>query len=326
MSLIRWIRSIVWSRPPRRILREPWRYRPSQVADVWSRSSVIHFPDTGRALRYRQQMRNLRGNSAGDQTTGHGNGERVAGEFAGYRNYVPGDDPRFIDWRASARTRVPMVRLWEAESQLPVVIVVDVSASLWFEGGESNIRRPMDFVFDVALIIAASALSRQMTVDLLLVSDRVELHLKSLKGRDKLGGIIAELAKFQPKNRQTNWNDLGGWSESVSPGAWVFWVSDFLWLPEPRCFNESFGQFQLRGICARSADNQKYFETSHLKDCETGEMVKARSQISVEEHQNRLQRWSREAGMPILGLSSDWPVPELQIACWLRRGSGNSEG
>jgi uncharacterized protein (DUF58 family) len=46
-------------------------------------------------------------------------------EFADYRRYAPGDDFRRIDWRAYARLDRLFLRLFEAEENLTVTILID---------------------------------------------------------------------------------------------------------------------------------------------------------------------------------------------------------
>ena len=56
-------------------------------------------------------------------------------EFADYRDYTPGDDPRRVDWNLYARLDRPYVRLYEEEEDLSVVVLLDGSASMaWGEG------------------------------------------------------------------------------------------------------------------------------------------------------------------------------------------------
>lgn len=68
----------------------------------------------------------------------------MAGEFAGagsgssldfqdHRNYVPGDDPRHINWQAYARTGTYTMKLYREEVRPIVDIVLDVSDSMFFE-------------------------------------------------------------------------------------------------------------------------------------------------------------------------------------------------
>src|SRR5438128_833440 len=55
-------------------------------------------------------------------------------ELVDRRAYSPGDDPRRIDWRVYARTRLLLVTRARRDSDLPVHVVVDASASMAFRG------------------------------------------------------------------------------------------------------------------------------------------------------------------------------------------------
>ncbi|MFM8979050.1 MAG: DUF58 domain-containing protein [Planctomycetia bacterium] len=50
--------------------------------------------------------------------------------FAEHRPYVPGDDPRYVDWHAAARLGEPLVKLFEREDDLELVLLVDRSPSM----------------------------------------------------------------------------------------------------------------------------------------------------------------------------------------------------
>lgn len=62
-------------------------------------------------------------------------------DFADYRPYQPGDDYRRIDHNLRARLGVVMVRQYEAEQELPLDVVVDLSASMGLHGKARNARR-----------------------------------------------------------------------------------------------------------------------------------------------------------------------------------------
>ncbi|MCZ7649221.1 MAG: DUF58 domain-containing protein [Planctomycetota bacterium] len=53
-------------------------------------------------------------------------------EFSDYRNFVAGDDPRWIDWRLYARTDRLFVKRYEAESATRATLVLDASASMGY--------------------------------------------------------------------------------------------------------------------------------------------------------------------------------------------------
>jgi uncharacterized protein (DUF58 family) len=55
-------------------------------------------------------------------------------EFAEYRAYQPGDDPRYVDWKIAARSDRWVVRQYEEETNLRSTIVLDVSKSMDWNG------------------------------------------------------------------------------------------------------------------------------------------------------------------------------------------------
>ncbi|WP_051333646.1 DUF58 domain-containing protein [Aliagarivorans marinus] len=70
------------------------------------------------------------------QALRHGNRlSRVRGrgmEFDEVRHYQPGDDVRSIDWRVTARTGRTHTKLFREDREHPVMIYLDMSASMWF--------------------------------------------------------------------------------------------------------------------------------------------------------------------------------------------------
>jgi uncharacterized protein (DUF58 family) len=75
-------------------------------------------------------------------------------EFADFRNYVPGDDLRRMDWNIYARLDRPFIRLFEDEEDLSVNILLDGSRSMDWGEGDSN-----KFTFAVRLAAALGAIA-----------------------------------------------------------------------------------------------------------------------------------------------------------------------
>jgi uncharacterized protein (DUF58 family) len=84
-------------------------------------------------------------------------------EFADYRNYVLGDDLRYLDWNLYGRLDRLFLKLYEEERELPVRIFLDASESMLF-GSPSK----FDFARQVAAAIGYVALCG---------FDRVSLHI-----------------------------------------------------------------------------------------------------------------------------------------------------
>ena len=75
-------------------------------------------------------MRRLTNRSRGEHLAGKGGSST---DFADYRDYVAGDDMRYVDWNIFARLRRPYIKQFLHEEELHVVIMVDASSSMLFE-------------------------------------------------------------------------------------------------------------------------------------------------------------------------------------------------
>ena len=104
-------------------------------------------------------------------------------EFADYRNYVHGDDFRYLDWNLYGRLERLFLKLYEEERELPVRIFLDASESMTF--GEP---RKFDFARQVAAAIGYIALSGFDRVSVIPFPD-----LANDTNTDA-GALIAELA------------------------------------------------------------------------------------------------------------------------------------
>jgi uncharacterized protein (DUF58 family) len=58
-------------------------------------------------------------------------------DFEELRGYLPGDDPRTIDWKVTARTGSPHVRVYTEERDRPALILVDQRMSMFFGSARS---------------------------------------------------------------------------------------------------------------------------------------------------------------------------------------------
>src|SRR3970282_2576269 len=56
-------------------------------------------------------------------------------EFAEYRAYSEGDDPRFVDWNVYARTERTYIKRYIGETNTRLVVLLDASASMGFGSG-----------------------------------------------------------------------------------------------------------------------------------------------------------------------------------------------
>ena len=105
---------------------------------------ALQFKAGGFTLKHNQPVHSLLFGRRASHVRGRGL------DFEELRNYIAGDDVRSIDWRVTARTQKPYVRVYSEERDRPTMLVIDQRINMFFGS-----RRSMKSV--VAAEIAALA-------------------------------------------------------------------------------------------------------------------------------------------------------------------------
>lgn len=123
----------------------------------------------------------LRGTLPGERR-GKRRGRSV--EFDDFREYVPGDDPRHVDWNALARLDRLIVKLFREEEDLSLHVVVDMSGSM-------ATGKPSKLIFAARLAAALAdvALANQNRVALTAFGAAGASTLAALRGRRSLSRV-----------------------------------------------------------------------------------------------------------------------------------------
>lgn len=144
-------------------------------------------------------------------------------EFADYRRYAPGDDFRRIDWRAYARLERLFLRVFEAEENLTVTILIDCSDSMQ-HGGPLK----ASLATTLAAALAYVALKCEDSVIVGALTDRLAAHRRTGSGKHAIW-TVGEFLRRLPHSGATDLNralyDLG--RVVTGPGLTIV-ISDFL--------------------------------------------------------------------------------------------------
>jgi len=100
-------------------------------------------------------------------------------EFAEFRAYNEGDDPRFVDWNVFARTDRTYIRRYEGETNTRLMLLLDASASMGFQSGKVS-KLQYGKYLGAALAYLAS---RQHDPVGLIVFDETIRHYRPPSGR-----------------------------------------------------------------------------------------------------------------------------------------------
>jgi uncharacterized protein (DUF58 family) len=122
-------------------------------------------------------------------------------EFDSLRDYVPGDDVRSIDWRATARRGGVVVRTWRPERDRQVAIVIDSGR---LSAGRVGDAPRLDHAMDAALLLAALATRAGDRVNLLVCDSTVRADVRRPAPEDVLPSFVNALATIEPELVQTD--------------------------------------------------------------------------------------------------------------------------
>ncbi|MFJ9829328.1 DUF58 domain-containing protein [Streptomyces sp. NPDC101160] len=121
-------------------------------------------------------------------------------EFDSLREYVPGDDTRSIDWRASARQSMVAVRTWRPERDRHILIVLDTGRTS--AGRVGDVPR-LDAAMDAALLLTALASRAGDRVDLVAYDRRLRAQVQGRSANDVLPAVVDALAPLEPSLVET---------------------------------------------------------------------------------------------------------------------------
>lgn len=151
-----------------------------------------------------------------------------APELIDRRAYVPGDDPRRIDWRVFARTRELLVKQARRATDLPVHVVLDASASMAFRGPRAP-RTKLDHARILAVAIAHVFLEAGDRVGLLAFGKGDPLAVAPRGGgRRRLVRIAAALERVEAGGTMGATAALRALGTIARRRGVVLLVSDFL--------------------------------------------------------------------------------------------------
>ncbi len=122
-------------------------------------------------------------------------------EFDSLREYVPGDDTRSIDWRATARQSSVAVRTWRPERDRRILLVLDSGRT---SAGRVGDAPRLDAAMDAALLLAALASRAGDRVDLLAYDRRIRALVQGRAAGDVLPSIVNAMALLEPELVETD--------------------------------------------------------------------------------------------------------------------------
>ncbi len=191
-------------------------------------------PDLNELLALRGVARRLRLSSRRSaralHTGGHRSIQRGRGlEFQEVRPYVPGDDPRTIDWRVTARRGRPHTKLFREERERPVWLLADLSPGMFF-GTRKQLKSAV--VVRATALLAWTAAAGGDRVGAVVVGSSSSRIIPPRAREAGVPPLLATLLEMQPTAPgslgQQSLNDgLRALAPIAHPGSLIVALSDF---------------------------------------------------------------------------------------------------
>jgi uncharacterized protein (DUF58 family) len=173
-------------------------------------------------------VRKLDGLLQGDYRTvfrGHGL------DLADIREYVPGDDVRYIDWNVTARTTIPHVREYLEEREVSAHFLLDLSPSMDFGTAQT---KKLDMLIDLVGALARVLTRHGNRVGAILYGRGVERVIPARTGRMQVLRILDQLLTRKRPERapMTDLSELlATAARTIRRRSLLFVVSDLITAP-----------------------------------------------------------------------------------------------
>jgi len=148
----------------------------------------------------------------------------LGSEFYGMRKYVFGDQFRLIDWKASARTQTLIVKEFESERDVTVMIIVDSSNSM---AGGAIENTKFEYAIRACMLLTKVALTRRDNVGVFTFSDKRNFNfLKPGSGDDHFYQVLDFVAKVKPQGKSRMLEAIDYLCRRFQKRSLIFLISD----------------------------------------------------------------------------------------------------
>lgn len=196
-------------------------------------------------------------------------------EFLQYRNYVSGDDPKYVDWQLYARLNRLCTKVFQEETNMNCCVVLDASASMGYQG-EGSACSKLRYASMLAACFAYLAFRQTDNVGFYGFSDGLVSVVPPARRTGQLRRVFGELGRLTPSGTADAETVLPLIGEGLRERGVVVLLSDFM-------TGESTLTEQLRMFRARRHEcvvfhildpdelSLPFRQTTRFVDSETGE-------------------------------------------------------
>jgi uncharacterized protein (DUF58 family) len=238
-------------------------------------------------------------------------------EFAEYRAYSEGDDPRFVDWNVFARTERTYIKRFLGETNTHLYILLDASASMAYRSkGVSKLQ----YAKFLAATLAYLAGRQHDAVGLIIFDEQVREHRPASSRIGQLSAVLHAIDRAEPGTGTDLTVPFERFRQYRSGRGLVAVISDFYCEPEAMIKGVQPLAYQGQDVILfQVLDPQELEpelkESALLEDMETGEsmevspiFMRSRYRERINEHIQAISRSAAGARADYSLLRTDEPL------------------
>ena len=212
-------------------------------------------------------------------------------EFAEYRAYVEGDDPRFIDWNVFARTDRTYIKRFHGDTNSHLMILLDASASMGFGGPPVTKLRYAQFL---AASLAFLATRQHDAVGCMVFDEEVRDYREPSTRSGRLQGVLHCIDSATAATGTKFERPFEKFREQVSRRGLVAVVSDFYCdidelLAGVRPLAWQGQDVVLFQVLDRRELDPEFRQNVLLEDLETGEAIEVDPRFMTDDYPRRIR-------------------------------------
>jgi len=148
-------------------------------------------------------------------------------EFAEHREYVPGDDLRYVDWKVYGKTDKFYLKQYEEETNLVAYLLVDGSESMGYRGPNAALSK-LEYAQCAAGALAYVILQQQDSVGLVTFDSEVRALVRASSNPSHLKQLLHVLESTTPQRRTQTGPIFHDLAERLKKRGIVLVFSDLL--------------------------------------------------------------------------------------------------
>ncbi len=231
-------------------------------------------------------------------------------EFAEYRPYVPGDDPRFVDWNVFGRTDRIYLKRYRGETNTALILLFDASASMGF--GSRQVAK-IEYARFLAASLAYLALHQHDAVSLIVFDEKVRRYLPPSTRPGQLHAVLHALEHAEPAARTDVDQPFQHFLQFHTRRGLVAVISDFYDQPErilkavrPLCYHGN--DIILFHLLDPAEMTPQFGDSTLLEDMETGERMEVAPEYARGEYRRRMQAHIEQLRQSAQGARADYSL------------------